>query len=702
MMRCAPQLAAPLGASVASQCPPRGFSSCGAEPDPGAACDASEKAAEELAGGHVVASGEGASAAVANAEEAATASERPRRPGGEPGGEPAAQDEAERTGEEEVLLHTDAAGRLRGRCGCGCEGWKLSGFSSLRWNLRGVNSIDLLLEEKRLKEESSKHSKHCERCGCEYHLHQDEGPWLEAVRSCAAHFRSRMSDPGSAPRLVVLSKPAQLKEAKDRTVPRESAIPAAALRWSPEDVALHLLSLGKFDPRLHRRPAPSAPLPSSEDVLISVITPTSSHRKVFHPLVYECFRQQSYPYKELVIVDNGDSPNTFLEARAKEDPRVVYRFFRGVVDSQEADRMDSVLTRNQSGKVCSLSTARREKDDDRAAGAASPQVAPWSLGLKRNIAVSLARGAVIAHFDDDDLYAPDYLAHMLPALRHAEGLVPAFRFDAAARCQGFLPAAATLAQWHMVNAEDQTFGWFDPKNEPLLGEIERDNTQYGYGFSFLYTRAAWQLVPFPDVEYSEDGEFTGRLMCREVPIQLVRTEGVVEALAAHTYHADTTSAGEFAGEVRLGYGVPTPGAFRTLLPCFKEVCQSGSVRRTKCHKVRREMYQLLQRCNAPDEVSSWDKKEEYLRLNPEPPVQKAQAAGSTAPAAGRLPPGYRPPPARAAAPAGHGRAKLAPLPSTDRRSAPQRGVGGYPTAPGGERIPLSRPAKGSCEGLPRR
>lgn len=30
--------------------------------------------------------------------------------------------------------------------------------------------------------------------------------------------------------------------------------------------------------------------------------------------------------------------------------------------------------------------------------------------------------------------------------------------------------------------------------------------RYGYGFSFVYTKAAWDSVKFPDTEWSEDGE----------------------------------------------------------------------------------------------------------------------------------------------------------------------------------------------------
>lgn len=42
----------------------------------------------------------------------------------------------------------------------------------------------------------------------------------------------------------------------------------------------------------------------------------------------------------------------------------------------------------------------------------------WSLGLKRNVAIELAAGEIIAHFDDDDLYAPGYLTWMHERLGH--------------------------------------------------------------------------------------------------------------------------------------------------------------------------------------------------------------------------------------------------------------------------------------------
>jgi len=81
---------------------------------------------------------------------------------------------------------------------------------------------------------------------------------------------------------------------------------------------------------------------------------------------------------ELIVIDTGRCPSQFFQERASEDESVVYRWF------------------------------------DVDAGAIS-------IGVKRNIACFLARGQVIAHFDDDDLYAPEYLDFMIAQMISAAG-----------------------------------------------------------------------------------------------------------------------------------------------------------------------------------------------------------------------------------------------------------------------------------------
>ena len=90
--------------------------------------------------------------------------------------------------------------------------------------------------------------------------------------------------------------------------------------------------------------------------LISCVMPTYN-RRPFIQLALECFRAQTYPRKELVVVDDGSDP--------------------------VADLLEGVA------EVKYRRLARR-----------------LTIGAKRNLACQEAQGDIIAHWDDDDWYAP--------------------------------------------------------------------------------------------------------------------------------------------------------------------------------------------------------------------------------------------------------------------------------------------------------
>lgn len=175
---------------------------------------------------------------------------------------------------------------------------------------------------------------------------------------------------------------------------------------------------------------------------VSVICPTTEERLLFHAQLYGCFAASLLEPRELVVVDTGLSgPSPVLSRLAEEDRRIVYRHFR--VPSHS-----------------------------------------WPVGLKRNIAVHLAAGEAIAHFDDDDLYAPEYLSEMLEAMEGSD--------------------AITLSSWFVFDTCTGIFAHVDP----FASTIYNDEWAYGYGFSYLYRRDACLEVPFPDVLYfAEDTHF---------------------------------------------------------------------------------------------------------------------------------------------------------------------------------------------------
>ena len=110
-----------------------------------------------------------------------------------------------------------------------------------------------------------------------------------------------------------------------------------------------------------------APEPSRADELVSCIMPTRN-RRAFVPLALHNFLAQDYPNKELVVIDDGTDPVADLVAGA---PGVRYFRLPGAV----------------------------------------------TIGEKRDLACELARGALIAQWDDDDWFAADRLSYQTEPLR---------------------------------------------------------------------------------------------------------------------------------------------------------------------------------------------------------------------------------------------------------------------------------------------
>ena len=105
---------------------------------------------------------------------------------------------------------------------------------------------------------------------------------------------------------------------------------------------------------------------------VSVVTPTTASRARFHPQLWQCFVNQSWPDKELVVVETyHDEPSAFFESIARVDNRLKYV------------------------------AIKRPVGED------------LTVGAKRNATILLASGQYIVNFDDDDLYADRYVEHMV-------------------------------------------------------------------------------------------------------------------------------------------------------------------------------------------------------------------------------------------------------------------------------------------------
>jgi glycosyltransferase involved in cell wall biosynthesis len=229
-------------------------------------------------------------------------------------------------------------------------------------------------------------------------------------------------------------------------------------------------------------PAAWANLPA-----VSVITPTWN-REALLPFAYRSFASQRAGALEWIVIDDSDTPSAFM--MGLNDERVVYR------------HLPSRL----------------------------------SIGEKRNLAVELARSEVIAHFDDDEVYAPDYLATMLDYMRVCEAeFVKLGAFFLYSRTYG------QFAYWDLMRKKGLHFCWSD-RPMTMLNFPEENaafaNNHLGYGFSYVYTKRLWAAQPFEHRSFNEDGQFVEAALARGARVALFFDDA---GLCLHVLHAYNTS-----------------------------------------------------------------------------------------------------------------------------------------------------------------
>ncbi|HEY2900383.1 MAG TPA: glycosyltransferase family 2 protein [Polyangia bacterium] len=219
---------------------------------------------------------------------------------------------------------------------------------------------------------------------------------------------------------------------------------------------------------------------------ISVITPTFGREK-FLPGLYRCFTEQTHPDRELLVFDDSPSPSAFFASL--RDPRVRYQH-----------------------------TPHR-----------------LTIGEKRNQLIEQAQGELIAFFDDDDFYSPDYLRVLAGSLGEADLI--------------------KLAGWFALSVpDDALFFWDTSVNHPLHHKVGEGASSFvtsnqfkpdfvaknidGYGFSYLFRRAVFGAARFPSKNFAEDVAFLNDL--RSQGKRVVHAQDTV-GLAVHILHARNTS-----------------------------------------------------------------------------------------------------------------------------------------------------------------
>src|SRR5271169_3418955 len=187
------------------------------------------------------------------------------------------------------------------------------------------------------------------------------------------------------------------------------------------------MSVRRAGKRAHRAMRQDLPL-------VSCIMPTYNRRR-FVPEAIRLFLTQDYPKKELVVLDDGEDNIADLIPRR---PQIRYV------------RLD-----------------RRH-----------------SLGAKRNIACEAAHGEIIAHWDDDDWYAPWRLSRQVAEIVDGQADICGL-----ARMLFFDPDAQRA--WEYV--------------------YPAGAAPYVYGATFCYRKSIWRKSPFLEIPTGSDNVFIANL-----------------------------------------------------------------------------------------------------------------------------------------------------------------------------------------------
>ena len=125
-----------------------------------------------------------------------------------------------------------------------------------------------------------------------------------------------------------------------------------------------------------------------------------------------------------------------------------------------------------------------------------------TIGAKRNIGCSYARGEVIAHFDDDDFSGPSRVSVQVEHLMSSGGQAAGF---------------------HTLRFTDGG-RWWRYHLRP----------QYVLGTTLCYRKEFWESNKFPEIQINEDGEFVRKAQ----PVLVSADAG---DLMFATIHSENTS-----------------------------------------------------------------------------------------------------------------------------------------------------------------
>lgn len=231
----------------------------------------------------------------------------------------------------------------------------------------------------------------------------------------------------------------------------------------------------------------------SSEKKISVICPTyNRHNR--HANLYAAFKNQTYDNKELLILDDSPSPSPFFSAL--QDPTVKYIH----IPMQ------------------------------------------MSIGEKRNLLVEMSTGDLIAHFDDDDYYAPAYLVTMEQSLGAAD-LIKLSKWLIWKELDGSLWEWDTrhFDRIHYVLSGNSTDVPKADTTRHSSSELDTYTEQniWGFGFSYFYKKSLWNDCRFEHINSNEDYLFI--TLAKKLNKSLIHMPDDTH-MVLHTLHNGNTTA----------------------------------------------------------------------------------------------------------------------------------------------------------------
>jgi glycosyltransferase involved in cell wall biosynthesis len=236
--------------------------------------------------------------------------------------------------------------------------------------------------------------------------------------------------------------------------------------------------------------------------LVSCIMPTGG-RPDFVRLAVEKFEAQGYPEKELIVLDSGSPP---VEHLVRGRAGVRYFFL---------DRPDT------------------------------------TVGEKRNIACSLARGAVICSWDDDDWYAPDRLRCQVLPIVYGEADMTGLRCD-------HLLCFPSGEVWSVND---------DVHRRMFEGDVA--------GGTIAFRRDILDHMRFPHINLAEDAALIRMARARGCRLKRIENHGVF-AYVRHAWNTWQFEPGKLYGSAGWRRSVLPAGFSTEMLEAHQRAFRAGS------------------------------------------------------------------------------------------------------------------------------